>query len=424
MIKKITNNFWWKIFSVFLASLTWLMIVNTEDPQISRTFYDVQVEKLNIEAIESEKKAIEYREGETVNVRIRGKRSIVDNMSISDIQAYADLEKKSITDAVDIVVEVPENISVVEKEPNMMMVELENIITVQKGVQSYMEGEPREGYVYLDPIVIPNNLEIEGPESKIGLIKSVLVPVNIEDVTRDVTLYGSPQIIDDSNNVINGLSMSATQIKIQVPIEKLKIVELKLDIDETIAPGYRLLGLSLSQNALQVRGKEVTVDYLDAITISGLDLKPLVQDTILNVNVSTILPNGINVYEDVIAIQVYVDIEPIVEKTINISNGDINVRHLAEDLQFSYVDEESYSITYRGIEDDLSKVDIESVSPSISLRGIEEGIQEIELYYFVPLGVEVISEKPTVTVELTKVVDEIDEDTEEVEVEEETDTEN
>ena len=412
MIEKITNNFWWKLLSIVLAFLLWLVVVNVEDPQTTRTFYDVPVEKLNIQVIEDNKKAIEYLDGETVTVKIKGKRSIVDRMSASDILAYADLERKSITGAIDIEIEVDEGISVMELEPTMMMVELENIITVQKEVQPYMEGEPGEGYIYLDPVVTPNNIEVEGPESKIGLIKSVLVPVRIDGVTRDVTLYGSPQIIDESNNIITDLSVSANQVQIQVPIEKVKTVNIRESINRSVASGYELISITLSQETLQIRGDASLIDVTDTLTISGLDISSTTEDGVLSVNVISLLSSGLNIYEDSNTIEVFIDVEPIIEKTIVVEHGDINVRYLAADLTFTYVDEESYVITYRGIESRLNDIDLERISPSISLRDLEEGIHLTELSFFTPSGVELITERPLVSIELS-VVEEVIETPEE-----------
>jgi hypothetical protein len=411
LIEKITNNFWWKLLSLLLGFLLWLVIVNVEDPQTTRVFYDIKVAKINEEVITSEKKAIEYREGETVNVKVRGKRSIVDRMTAKDIVAVADLQKKSITGAIDIEIEVPDTLTILEKEPSMMMVKLESIITVQKEVQPYMIGEPGDGYIYLDPVVTPNNIEVEGPESKIGLIKSVLVPVKIDGVKRDVILYGSPQIIDESNNEIAGLTKSASQVQIQVPIEKLKVVNIKENIEETNASGYELVGITLSQNTLSVRGKEELIDLTETLMISGIDISQLTEDTILTVNAKSLLPAGISVYKDVDIIEVYIDIEAIEEKTLILTHDDINVRHLSENLQFSYVDDEVFELKYQGISSKLETIDIERISPSISLRDLEEGTHEVEISLFTPSGVELLTDKPKVVIELSKVEEAVEEET-------------
>lgn len=399
-MERITNNFWWKLLSIALAFLLWLVVVNVEDPLKTKTFYDIPVEKLNIEIIEKNKKAIEYLDGETVTVKVKGKRSVVDRMTSSDIVAYADLERKSITGAIDIVIEVADTLTVIEKEPTMMMVELENIITVQKEVQPYMEGEPGEGYIYLDPVVTPNNIEVEGPESKVALIKSVLVPVKIAGVTRDVTLYGSPQIIDESNEVIKDLKMSASQVQIQVPIEKVKLVNIKENINRSVADGYELIGITLSQDTLRVRGKAAIIDVTDTLTISGLDISNITEDTTLSVNVIGLLTSGLNVYEDETSIDVLIDVEPIVEKTIVIEHKDINLKYLADDLTFGYDDEKSYSITFRGIESKLEEIDLIKIAPSLTLKDLGVGKHSIELGLYTPVGVELITEKPIVTIEL------------------------
>jgi YbbR domain-containing protein len=411
-MERITNNFWWKLLSLCLSFLLWLIVVNVEDPLTTRTFYDIPVEKINVSVIESEKKAIEYREGEVVTVKVRGKRSVVDRMNYSDIIAFADLEKKSITGAVDIQIDIPENVSVLEKEPSMMMIELENIVTVQKEVQPYMEGEPGEGYIYLDPVVIPNNIEVEGPESKIALIKSVLVPVKIDGVTRDVTLYGTPQIIDESNNVILGLTKSSSQVQIQVPIEKTKTVTIKNDFDIKVAEGYELTGLTLSQDTVNIRGSASIIDKTDNLIISDIDISSLTEDTIIQIDVTALLGSGLNLYNDNETIELSVDVEPIVQKTIEINANDINVRQLASDLSFRYFDQEVYTLVYEGIQSKLDEITLESIQPSISVSGLDEGEHAIVLDIFAPSGVRLVSLKPIVTIELLKIESPVDENNE------------
>ncbi len=293
-------------------------MVNYEDPLTTRVIGDISVEKINEEAITSEMKAIEYREGETISVRVRGKRSVVDRMTSRDVHAYADLEKKSITGAIDIQIEVPDGVTVIDKMPSVMMVDLENIITVQKEIQYYMEGEPSENYVYLDPVISPNNIEIQGPESKIGLIKSVLVPVNIEGVVRDVTLYSTPQIIDDNNNIIRGLSKSITQVQIQVPIDKVKSIDILTDLNNLAAEGYEVVDISLSQDKLRVRGDENDIDAIKNITIADIGMTQLTQTTTVTANVADLLPLGIYIHNDIQSVEVVIQVEPILEKQLRL----------------------------------------------------------------------------------------------------------
>jgi len=417
LVEKITNNLGWKLLSIILAFLIWLIVVNYEDPLTTRVIGDISVEKINEEAITSEMKAIEYREGETISVRVRGKRSVVDRMTSRDVHAYADLEKKSITGAIDIQIEVPDGVTVIDKMPSVMMVDLENIITVQKEIQYYMEGEPSENYVYLDPVISPNNIEIQGPESKIGLIKSVLVPVNIEGVVRDVTLYSTPQIIDDNNNIIRGLSKSITQVQIQVPIDKVKSIDILTDLNNLAAEGYEVVDISLSQDKLRVRGDENDIDAIKNITIADIGMTQLTQTTTVTANVADLLPLGIYIHNDIQSVEVVIQVEPILEKTVEINSGDITLRRLPEDMQFAYVEETTgYAVTFRGLQSQLENVTIDRISPSLNVDNLEEGIHEVELNIFIPSNVELVSERPSILIELTRSITEapiIDEESEE-----------
>jgi len=386
--------------------LIWLIVVNYEDPMTTRIITDISVEKINEEAITSEMKAIEYREGESISVRVRGKRSVVDRMTNRDVYAYADLEKKSITGAIDIQIEVADGVTVLDKMPSVMMVDLENIITVQKEIQYYMEGEPNENYVYLDPVISPNNIEIQGPESKIGLIKSVLVPVNIEGVTRDVTLYSTPQVIDYNNNIIRGLDKNITQVQIQVPIDKVKSIDILTNIGDLAAEGFEIVGLSLSQEQLRVRGDEADVDAINNVTISDIDVSDLTMTTTVSVDLVDLLPSGVFIHNDIQTVELVLQVEPIVEKTIEINSGDITLRSLPENMQFNYIDETSYEVTFRGLQTQLDEVTIDRISPNINVDNLTEGIHDVELNFFVPSNVELVSERPTIAIELSQSVEE------------------
>lgn len=402
MIKKITNNLGIKLLSILLSLVLWLIVMNYEDPQTTRSFSGVEVTKRNEKVITSVNKAIEYREGENITVRVKGKRSVLDRMNTSSIKAYADLEKKSITGAVDINVELPDGVSLVEKTPNMMMINLENVITVQKEVRPKMDGRPADGYIYLDPIITPNNIEIKGPESKIRLIYSVTVPVNIAGATSDVTLYGSPNILGESNEKINAVSSGTDQVKIEVPIEKLKKINLIEKIERNVADGYELIGIKLSQDTVSVYGKESIINGISNVVISNIDLSTMTKDTELKINLETLLPEGVNIYENNDTVTVSIDVEPIEQKEILVKPSDITVKYLAPDLQFNFTTEEEIKIVVKGIQANLEKVNLDSLSPSISVAGLGQGVHKVELNFFSLLGIKEVGDRPEVEVELSQ----------------------
>ena len=95
MKKKWTNNLGFKILSVAIAFLLWVVIINIEDPTISRTFR-VQVDIQNDDIVASGGKVYKITEGEYVEVTVKGNKSFVDSLTDADITATADFRYLSL----------------------------------------------------------------------------------------------------------------------------------------------------------------------------------------------------------------------------------------------------------------------------------------------------------------------------------------
>ncbi len=86
-------------------------------------------------------------------------------------------------------------------------------------------------------------------------------------------------------------------------------------------------------------------------------------------------------------------------------------------MQFAYVEETTgYAVTFRGLQSQLENVTIDRISPSLNVDNLEEGVHEVELNIFIPSNVELVSERPSILIELTRSITEapiIDEESEE-----------
>ena len=108
--KYIINNIGIKLLALATAIVVWVAIVNIEDPYKERIF-NVEVETINEDALSSVNKVYEIIEGSTAQVRVKGKKSIVDRLKADDIRATADLSDLSAVNAVAIVPELKKTVS-------------------------------------------------------------------------------------------------------------------------------------------------------------------------------------------------------------------------------------------------------------------------------------------------------------------------
>ena len=177
----VLNNIGIKLVSVLIALVVWMTIINIDDPYKTRTF-SVTVQTINEDALKSVNKVYEVIEGSTANVKVKGKKSVVDKLTVDDISATADLSDLSSVNAVTIVPALKKHISsdVILECNQVLKVSLENMASKQVKVTVETIGTPEDGYTIGECIAKPNMIEVTGGKSAIEQIDSVKVVLNVK----------------------------------------------------------------------------------------------------------------------------------------------------------------------------------------------------------------------------------------------------
>ena len=193
MKSKWTKNLGLKILSLGLAALIWFVIVNIDDPAITRTFR-LSVEKRNEDVIASQGMCYEVLEGDAVTITVKGKRSVVESLTTSDFSAYADLSKLSRWNAVPIKVELTKYLaesdtpSITLGSVDTLIVSLEETETKQFKVTVVKKGTVEEGYCIGDLKTKPNIIQVTGAKSQISKIDEVRVEIDVSNASEDLRL--------------------------------------------------------------------------------------------------------------------------------------------------------------------------------------------------------------------------------------------
>ena len=99
MKKNLTKNIPLKIMSVIVGILVWLIVVNVDDPIITKGFVISDVQIINEAYVDQLGQMVMQDDSEnTVRVYITGERKTVNRLTSSDIKAVADLQQAQSTD--------------------------------------------------------------------------------------------------------------------------------------------------------------------------------------------------------------------------------------------------------------------------------------------------------------------------------------
>ena len=99
MKKNLTKNIPLKIMSVIVGILVWLIVVNVDDPIITKGVVISDVQIINEAYVDQLGQMVMQDDSEnTVRVYITGERKTVNRLTSSDIKAVADLQQAQSTD--------------------------------------------------------------------------------------------------------------------------------------------------------------------------------------------------------------------------------------------------------------------------------------------------------------------------------------
>lgn len=377
MIKKIkqtlTHNTGYKLLALVLGFLVWLLILNTEDPVETRDITDITITEINADQITEAGKAYSFAgDVNTVSVRVRGKSSLVSHLTRNDFSAVVDLSKLSITGAVTADVTCPRYPGL-EITPigssTVLNVEIEDVMKKSFNVRVLTSSNAPAGKYIGTGTATPNLVTVSGPASVVEQIKEAVVDVGVTSFnTGDITT-DSELILRRSNGdevKASSLTISQNIISVSVPIYNTKSVPVKLEVSGTPADGYELISFEYEPKEISLAGPDDALDQIEEIVLGNYDLsgaKESIEETITVSSAMTEeLPAGVVFTDAEPEIAFAADVQPIIEKTIDISLDKV----LLNNTKTGYSYEKSVSLS-----------DTTSTSVAITVSGAKEYVDQL-----------------------------------------------
>jgi len=411
MKEKIFRNFTIKILSVIVALILWTVIVNIYDPSTSYTFSNVTVTLLNTQNLTDKNYSYEVVEGSKISVSVSGPKSVITDITASDIVATADLSNvSSYSDYVDIEVSVVKNGHVVEgveatPKTTAIKLDIENRNTASFNLESQTTGTVAEGYALSKVSLNPETINVTGPSSVISSIAHAAVSIDVSNASEQLT--GSTDVIlyDRDYNVItdDAIELSQKSINYVADIGKTKRIPIAVESTGTPADGYVFAGLELSQNEVLIAGSSEALDRINSITIPAVNINVdgLTSNREYKFNLPNYVGNDISVISEGTLV-VTVNIEPEAKKTITMDKSAIVVKNLSDDYDLEYEGSKTFDIVISGGGDAIDGVLASNIAMSIDLANCQPGVQDVPVNITVPDACK-LTDSYTVTVNLKEV---------------------
>ncbi len=379
MKKKLTNNLGLKLAAVVLAVIIWLVIHSIADPVITKEF-TAPVEIRNEDVLQQENEDYTYSivSGETARFTISGKTSVVEHLSASDFNVYADMSKLSVVNAVPVEISakgyVDSSVDILPQS-NTLQIELDELTTIQKDITVTTSGEPADGYAVGNTSCEPSLVTISGPSKILENADRLVVSVNVSGRSSDFTEDVLPVLYDKNGDAITADTVDVEldgAVRVNVQIWETVTLDVRLDFDGvTAASGYAVTNTAYSPQQITVTASEENLKSSTAVK-NGYFSYPITGEENLTETtegvflISDFLGENLRIVDQNIrenGITYQITVEPMVSAAWPIPFDRIRLVGKRSDFTYRLASgEDTVSLTVTGTEDDLNDARSSSAS--------------------------------------------------------------
>ncbi len=413
---KITHNMGLKVFSVLIAVITWLVIINLADPTKSRSIKDIEVEVVN-DSLDNY--VYEVKEGHTVDVSLVGKKSVVDGIRKTDLRAFADLTNINEFDAVPIEVEFKRNIADAPEIVcnKMMKVSLEKIEEALFNIYATPEGTVDEDHHLGDYVAEPNAINARGGKSVIDRIDRIYVDVDVNGADKNFTTEVEPRAYDTAGRLVESNNLAfyvdgnqVDTVKVNVKILDKKEIEIRPVVTGVPASGYTHVRTEVVPESIVVAGTKNELSKIDFLELD-VNIDGAVETYEQNVNNEELLNRlgdlDVRLVEEgeVVTVRALIEMEPMMTQPLefNLVQKGFELRN-NDGWQVAVVNQEAiYKMDLRGLRGAMENVTMDSVQLFVDLAEVTKpGRYEVKLQYELPEGVECVSDEYLVEIDASR----------------------
>ena len=386
ILKSIGN----RIGALAIAFVLWFLGMSIQNPAVSKTISGIPVEMLNIDSITENGSVFDVTKGETVDIVVRGPRSIVDNLEAENFDATADLSQLSVTNSTTI--EVVPNASVnVKNAKQFSIIPVNGYVTlsieeeVEKSipVKVITTGSVADGYAIGNPSPTPNMITVSGPASVLENIVEARAVVGIDGASEEITESAKVGCIDGYGSAVEkeNITLSDKRVNVSIPVYKTKTIPVNIKVAGTPREGYAVREINYNPDKITIAGDEEVLAKVSSLDINDIIVTDASGTIEKNIAISEYIPADITVAEDTTEIAVSVSVEPTIDKELSVAAAAVKMEGQSDDYEYSLSSAQPIRVKLTGFEDIIGNLKVDDLSPKIDVKDLTEGKHSVQITF-------------------------------------------
>jgi YbbR domain-containing protein len=378
--------------SVLIALLLWGWVTTQRDPTQTRDFAGLPIKAPTL----PEPLQVAGEPG-TINLRIEGPRSAVEDLSRSALEPRLDLS--GITSpgsyTVPVLVDLPGPLRVDSLDPQRLSIVVDE--TASRTVQLDVVAEPPQDGTRQLGAITPEYSEVtvSGPRRLVDEVARVVLPIEIGDRTSNFTGQFNAIALDAGDQPIPEVDLRPRRIIVDVEVEaRGRSVPVLVQTFGSPAPGFETVDRVVNPSTVLLDGPDEVLNDLVSVVTEPISIEGATQPVSARVGLAS-LPPEVRLVEPAdgqVTVVVQVRQRGV---TQTLPDQPVAVTDLGPGLTAT-VEPGSISVVIFAAEDQLTAMRAGAVQVTASVADLGPGSYELPISVAVPPGVQWIRTEPDV----------------------------
>ncbi len=388
------NKLIYALLSLVIALGLWFYVITVVSPESEEIYYNIPVVLKNESVMNDKGLRITTEKEPTVTLRLKGNRSDLNNLKNSDISLIADLSK--INDAgeqrVGFDISFPGSFAdnafeVLSYSPDKIILDIVEWSTRTVDVVVEFTGAvPADYIVYKDDYVLDHNkITISGPKAVVDKVSKAKVEVALDEKVESISKSFAYTLCDAAGEAVDTqqLEIDITEVNLSVKIQRVKELQLSLDVTYGGGATESNTSIELSQQTIKVSGSDADLEALgDKLLLGSIDVAEILADETREYEI--ILPSGVDNLSGLETVTVTISFPDLKTRVLPISN--ITAENVPEGLVVKDIGTKICNVTLRGSKWQIDNITAKDVQIRVDLTDAVEGTElyKAEVYVINP----------------------------------------
>ena len=298
-----------RFMCIFIACCLWLYVMSEQNPIVEKEFAIPLVSRNLTEGM------IVFNLPEKVSVRVRGTRTALVNMPLSDIFAYVNLSKLSVGAHTILVNARFARGDVVQVTPPAVNL----FIDVKKDkimpVTAEIIGSPNKDFAVESHMLTPSEVKVQGAATRLEALDKIFVPVDVGGRSEEFTVSQKPTAVAKDGMDMQDVAIEPAEIIVRTKFKKriqTVTVPVKVSYKGELAGKLKITSATVNPFKVTVSGAPSAIDNLKELNLEPVDLEKITENS--SVPVKILLPEGVSASRQTVDVDLTVE-DTAAEKT-------------------------------------------------------------------------------------------------------------